>query len=247
MRKYLLLLLIFCTTALAKPLPKIAIIIDDLGNSSSEGQAVAMLPGQVTCSIMPHRPFAVEIANSCHEEHKNIIVHVPMEAEDHFPMGAGGLSVNMTSAQIQKVLLDDLKSVPFRVGFNNHMGSLFTQDKPGMSAVMQAVKPLHLFYIDSLTDSRSVAYATAKHYGVPTLQRNVFLDDKQNLAYIDHQFHILIRLAKEHGYAIGIGHPHPATLEYLQTALNDMRDYKVQLVPLSQLVAEHGIPVKSSS
>jgi len=63
----------------------------------------------------------------------------------------------------------------------------------------------------------------------------VFLDNVQNVEYISGQIEKLIKEAKENGSAIGIGHPHQATLDALKRELPKTRG-KVRLVPASRLV-----------
>lgn len=245
MKSLFTLLLISCSLSLfAKP--EIAIIIDDLGNDFSYAEQTALLPGPVTCSILPFRSDTVVSAQLAHDADKEVIVHVPMQADNGFPMGKGGLSVTMSSQQLQQQLLKDLNDVPFRIGFNNHMGSRLTQDQAAMTTVMRSAKPLHLFFIDSRTTAKTVAEKTAIDFHVPTLSREVFLDDQHNMAYINHQFHRLLAIAKKNGYAIAIGHPFSSTLDYLQFAIQDLKKTGVKLVPLSTLIKQHGLSTQKN-
>ena len=50
-----------------------------------------------------------------------------------------------------------------------------------------------------------------------------------------------LSVAKEHGSAIGIGHPHPTTLAVLKHELSKLESSGVKLIPASQLVRmQHG-------
>lgn len=215
---------------------RISIVIDDMGNNLNAGKLIAELPGPVTCSIMPFRPFAKILATYCHNHLKPVIVHVPMQADDGADMGAGGLSVTMSRAQINTTLRHDIDSIPFRVGINNHMGSRLTADNAAMDAVMQTLKSLKLFYLDSMTSPKSIAEKVALENKVPTNNRDIFLDDNLNTGYISTQFQALIRRAKEKGYAIAIGHPHALTIAYLKYAIPRLALHHVALVPLQQLM-----------
>jgi hypothetical protein len=46
----------------------------------------------------------------------------------------------------------------------------------------------------------------------------------------------LIRLAKKHGQAVGIGHPYPQSMQYLKTHLPTLASHGIRLVPLSDLL-----------
>jgi polysaccharide deacetylase 2 family uncharacterized protein YibQ len=71
-------------------------------------------------------------------------------------------------------------------------------------------------------------------FKVPFAQRDVFLDHVQEPAYIRNQMVKLIHYAETHGSAVGIGHPHPETLEVLQKDLPQLKG-RVKLVPASQI------------
>ncbi|HIF50085.1 MAG TPA: divergent polysaccharide deacetylase family protein [Thiotrichaceae bacterium] len=89
-----------------------------------------------------------------------------------------------------------------------------------------------VFYIDSLTGQESVAARLAKESNVPYLTRDIFLDHKQNRAYIRKQFMELVKHAKRHGSALGIGHPHVSTIEMLQ----DVNKYGVKFIGIKTLL-----------
>ena len=108
---------------------------------------------------------------------------------------------------------------------NNHEGSSLTENKEAMKFLMAELKARNLLFLDSLTSAKSVAYATAKEFGMKAAKRDVFLDNESdNADYIRKQLDELTRIAKEHGHAIGIGHPHPATISELRKWLADARE-----------------------
>jgi polysaccharide deacetylase 2 family uncharacterized protein YibQ len=65
----------------------------------------------------------------------------------------------------------------------------------------------------------------------------VFIDHTPNIEQIDKQFHRLLRLSKKYGYAVGIAHPYPQTLEYLQLQLDTLQQHGVTLVKLSDILS----------
>ena len=89
----------------------------------------------------------------------------------------GMLRSDMTPMDFLGVLTDDLASVPGAVGVNNHEGSLLTENREAMTFLMAELKARDLFFLDSLTSPKSLAYATAKEFGVRTNRRDVFLDN----------------------------------------------------------------------
>ncbi|MGI9227686.1 MAG: divergent polysaccharide deacetylase family protein, partial [Gammaproteobacteria bacterium] len=58
--------------------PAIAIIIDDIGHSLEAGERVVNSNWSYTCSILPARPYSIELAKSAYQSGKEVIVHLPM-------------------------------------------------------------------------------------------------------------------------------------------------------------------------
>ena len=75
---------------------------------------------------------------------------------------------------------------------------------------------------------------------MPSLRRDVFLDNIRDEAYINGQFDQLLQAARRKGHAIAIGHPHPETLAVLARRLDDLRRQGVQLISLSRMLRDTG-------
>ncbi|MEN8167956.1 MAG: divergent polysaccharide deacetylase family protein, partial [Pseudomonadota bacterium] len=75
--------------------PRIALIIDDLGNHRSAGEAALALPGPLTYAFLPHTPFAREQADKAHAQDKEVMLHLPMESHHGERLGEGGLTLKM--------------------------------------------------------------------------------------------------------------------------------------------------------
>jgi polysaccharide deacetylase 2 family uncharacterized protein YibQ len=149
----------------------------------------------------------------------------------------GTLSAEMTPMAFLTTVSDDVESVPGAVGVNNHEGSALTENKEAMKFLMAELKARNLFFLDSLTNPKSVAYATAIEFGMKAARRDVFLDNEgDNPAYIRDQLATLVDIARKHGKAIGIGHPHPVTLSELRKWLADTGAQGIEIVPVSRLM-----------
>lgn len=229
----------------------IALIVDDLGNNPVTDNRVAHLPGPVACAVLPHTAHAVPAAQTAFALNKEVLLHLPMESLRNQEPGPGTLDSSMFEREFAKMLDYDLASVPHVVGINNHMGSRLTADTGSMEALMREMRKRGgLFFIDSRTNPDSVAAGTAQRLGVPTLSRDVFLDNETSVAAIERQMRRLIRLAHKNGSAIGIGHPNPATLTVLERWLPRLAEHHIQLVPLSTLfehASQEDAPWQASS
>ncbi len=203
------------------PRPKIVIIIDDLGNLKSAADQTLALPGPVAVAILPHTPWASYISSRASEAGKAVLLHLPLEPiEAAAPAGIGRIDLQNNYRQLAEILDADLRSIPGVQGVNNHMGSLLTQHPGHMAWLMRELRARgSLYFVDSYTTPASVALRVAFEEGVPAARRDVFLDNDLDPAAIAREFARLKQKAREAGSAIAIGHPYPATLRFLQSAL----------------------------
>jgi polysaccharide deacetylase 2 family uncharacterized protein YibQ len=218
----------------------IVVIIDDVGNSWSRGLQAIGLPGPVAISVIPDLPYSTQLAQQAYNRRKDVMLHMPMEpVKKKELLSPGGLRTDMTEPEVFRSLENGLSSVPHAVAINNHMGSQYTRNKQALKRLMVAIRAQNpnLFFIDSLTTARSKVKQQATAYGIPSLARDVFLDNVREESAIEQQFDQVIAIARKRGYAIAIGHPFQETLDVLQRRLPSMSEGAVRLVPLTMLVA----------
>ena len=219
-------------------LPQVAIVIDDLGWDLGAAQVLLAMDIPLGFAILPNTPFKDFIAQEAQRRGKDILLHLPMEPYSYPQIDPGWpvLLSTMNTSELAIQIESALAAVPAAVGVNNHMGSRLTEDRHAMHVVMQLMKHRNLFFLDSRTSQKSLAYQIAREVGVRTAQRHVFLDNEADARKISQQLHRLAALAREHGKAIGIGHPYPETVQSLRYTLPEIRQTGVEIVSISRLV-----------
>lgn len=227
-----------------KSKPKIAIIIDDIGYNRKAGEKAISLSGALTYAVIPFTPFGRKLAEQAFFSEKEVILHLPMESTTGRKLDIGGITTQQSKYEVKDRVKESLNELPFVVGLNNHMGSMLTADEKAMTWIMEEVAATPLFFIDSMTNPHSIAYETANEFGVPSLRRDVFLDADPHPKRIEKALRQLIRIAERMGYAIGIAHPYPTTLEFLEEHIDKLDEYGVKLVSVSELVS--GSPAKQT-
>jgi polysaccharide deacetylase 2 family uncharacterized protein YibQ len=234
MRLFLIsfLLCIGCSTRASQ----VALIIDDMGNNQQDAQAF-VLPANVAFAILPNKPLSKTFSNRAAAQQREVMLHMPMESLAGNNQEKNVLLASMRPHQIVHTLKIALSTVPDAVGVNNHMGSRLTQLSLPMSTMMKFLSKQGLFFVDSRTTKYSKAEVIAKKNGVLSAKRNVFIDHTPSLEQIDKQFHRLLSLSKKYGYAVGIAHPYPQTLEYLKIHLDRLQQHGIELVKLSDIVS----------
>jgi len=217
--------------------PRIAIIIDDIGYDRRLAMALVDLDREITFSVLPFSPFGKKLAQRLSAKGAEVMLHLPMEPTQYPRVnpGPGALLASMSPDMMLTQLRKDLDAVPGVVGVNNHMGSRLTSISDKMNQIFTVLKKEDLFFIDSRTASNSQGEASARLFKLRFSHRDIFLDNNQNIEYISGQFRKLIKRAKKHGHAIGIGHPYQATLATLKIELPKLKG-QIRVVPASSLV-----------
>jgi len=219
-----------------KELPRVAIIIDDMGYHQQLGTALLALEMNLTFSFLPHAPFSREQGEQAWRQGHDILVHMPMEAQDSgLDPGPGTLYLADPLEQLSRKVAQNLASVPHAVGINNHMGSRFTEDKSAMRRFFKLLAGQDLLFVDSGTSSASVAMETGQAMGFKVARRHVFLDNVQTQENICHQLALLVKEASVRGSAIGIGHPSEATVAALTGCSAELLK-QARLVGIRELV-----------
>jgi polysaccharide deacetylase 2 family uncharacterized protein YibQ len=224
--------------AAARPAtPVISIVIDDMGKTLGDGRRVLGLPGPVACAFLPRAAYTAELAVAAHTGGKEVMLHLPMDSVDARPLDPGAVTLDMTRNQFVATVEANLAAVPYVQGVNNHMGSLLTRHPGHMLWLMQEMRRhAPLFFVDSRTTVATVARQVAYENGIPSTDRNVFLDHRQEVGEIDRQFDRLLGLARKYGSALAIGHPHPQTLEVLEQRLPYLESEGIRLLPVAELI-----------
>jgi polysaccharide deacetylase 2 family uncharacterized protein YibQ len=142
----------------------------------------------------------------------------------------------MSRGEVKYVVDAVTGEIPFFTGVNNHEGSLVTADARIMDIVLNELKQRNLFFIDSLTNSKSTACGEAKRLGVLTGKRNVFIDNKKEFEYNEKQISELKKAAKKNGWAIGIGHDDIVTLQALEKNMPLIESEGFEFVYAAELV-----------
>lgn len=218
--------------------PKIAIVIDDMGLALRNSQRAVNLPTAVTLAYLPYATNVQQQVDTARAKGHEIMLHLPMEPMGQDNPGPNALLVNLSADELLARLEKSLNAFSGYTGINNHMGSKFTSDPTALRSVMSVIKQRDVFFLDSRTSGKSAAEQIAREIGIPAIGRDVFLDDTISTESIRQQLHQTENIARRKGYAIAIGHPHPATLAVLEEWLPAVQKAGFKIVPISVLLAD---------
>lgn len=186
--------------------PRLYLVLDDAGHDLDDLRRFVQFPGVATVAVLPGLEYSREAAQMVIALGHEAILHQPMEASGGNDPGPGAIFVSHSDPLIRQTLTSNLSSMPGVVGVNNHMGSLATADDRVMATVAQTLRRHRLFFLDSRTTHLSVAADTTREIGVPTVVRDVFLDNVREDEAISEQLDQGLAIARERGHAVMIGH-----------------------------------------
>lgn len=213
---------------------RLAIIIDDMANIS-QVKALQALNLKVNPSFFPSDKNHIDTPKLA-LKFDFYMVHLPLAAINYAKPELDTLNPNDTQERIFKKIKQikkDFKDLKF---INNHTGSLFTSNEEAMKKLYKAFEKEGLIFVDSKTIASSKAPKVAKALGQIYIQRDVFLDNQDDVACIKKQLMDAVKLAKKKGFAIAIGHPRKNTFKALEQSKDLLES--VELVYLSEIYAK---------
>ena len=216
----------------------IAIVVDDMGVSVPHTKDIIDLNSPMTASFLTYGSANKEQVMDAKNAGFEVMLHVPMMPHIKKDLAPITLSSDMSDEDIKFNLQNMISRYDGlgMEGVNNHMGSLFTENKSALGIVMSVLKEKNLYFLDSKTTSKSVGKEMAHEYGVKYIARDVFLDNKNDYDYIIKQLNLTEKIAKKRGYAVAICHPRSQTYRALKDWLQTIKEKNIKLVHLKDLV-----------
>lgn len=216
--------------------PKIAVILDDWGYHNSGLLYLSSIKLPFTAAVLPGLRYTKQAADTAYINKKGIMLHLPMQPEKKVPMEKITVLANMSRDKIVRIVDTLAGEVTHYTGVNNHMGSLVTADKAAITTVLEVLKDRNYFFIDSMTTPKTVAYKIARDMGMRWGKRDIFIDNKKESSYNEKQINELKSAARKKGWAIGIGHDDPTTLETLSRMMPQIESEGFEFVYAAELL-----------
>ena len=208
--------------------PKLAIIIHDV-SVRCHIEAIKRLNLPLTMSFLPPSKFRPNSAKLASKE-SFYMVHLPMEAQSFTKEEPFTLRVSDTQSDISQRISKIKELFPKVRYINNHTGSKFTADETAVNRLVYALDRFDISFIDSRTTAETKVEKVMNNYGYKYVARDVFLDHHMEKDYVKKQIKEAIRVAKKHGSAIAIGHPHANTILALHESKKLFKDVELVLV-----------------
>ena len=191
----------------------VAIVIDDFGYNGEGTDDMIALDIPFTAAVMPFSSNSAENVSKLQSAGKEMIVHMPMESLTGKKewVGDKGVFTSMSDEEIAKCVEEAFSIVEGATGINNHMGSAIMENERCFTAVMNVVAQKGLVFVDSTDD----------------------------INVVKKQIMQTAEIAKQKGYAIGIGHVGPEggniTVQAIKELAPVLEKQGIVFVTVSQL------------
>lgn len=217
---------------------RLAIVVDDCGTDIKAVRTLLNMDVPFNFSILPGKDFSSDILAAVNEKGRVALLHLPMEPINRNAMseGANTITTDMSDHQTAELTRKHVKGLYGVVGVNNHQGSKVTADPKQMKVVLKVLQDEGLFFMDSKTNSETVARDVAREMGIKTCMNDKFLDNSTDPQAIREELYKVLEMAERNGTAIAICHARPGTVAMWQKYLQEIKDTGITFVPLTDLL-----------
>lgn len=217
---------------------KVAIVIDDCGYDMAPVRKLLNTGLPFSYAILPYKQYSSDVLEMVKAKGRVPMLHLPMEPIDRSAMSEGAATIRTDLSAAEKLSLTRraLNSLPGVMGVNNHQGSKATADKDTMRVVLQELRRQKLFFVDSRTNSASVARNMAQQLDVSTARNDIFLDNSSDVQAIRQQIYKAFAMAEKNGSVIAICHARPNTAKCWEMYAAEFKRTGITFVPVTELL-----------
>ncbi|MHA1524919.1 MAG: divergent polysaccharide deacetylase family protein [Alphaproteobacteria bacterium] len=225
-------------TGADRTMVQVAVLIGGMGISTSgTSAAIKTLAPAVTLAFAPYGGNLQSWVDRARSQGHEVMLQIPMEPFD-YPDNDPGPHTLLTTLK-DKENLTRLNWLLGRftgyTGITNYMGAKFTATEAALKPIMAQVTARGLSYFDDGASPRSRAATLAQAAQTTFIRGNVLLDVEQSSAAIDKALLKLETVAKERGFAIGVGTALPVTIQRVAQWAKGLRQRGIALVPVSAI------------
>ena len=187
--------------------PVIALLIYGLG--SIDSSLITNLPQEVTIGIPDNEKY---MSNDTINSHATMV------------------DISIKDGYSQKIA--DFLSQKSQGIYSSEKSSLSDED---MELFLSCLKEKNVIYLYGQKEGSSKIQESARKISFPILINDVILDDIISSEMINENLSNLERIAKQKGYAIGMGSTYPLTIELLLKWVQTLEKKGIKIVPIEDL------------
>jgi polysaccharide deacetylase 2 family uncharacterized protein YibQ len=225
-------------TRAARGTGAVTIIVEGLGLSEDMTQrAMSDLPAKIGFAFSPYSPGLQDWLAKAQRQDRARIIMVPMEPLTYPKDDPGPLALltRQSRADNARHLSFILNNAPGTTAVINQMGSAFLGDKKNMFFFLGTLQARHDIFIENPGGGLPQAAMLAAQANVPYLAADLTIDSSVNRLDMHQKLLDLEKIARQRGYALGIAHPYPLTIEILKDWAENPDSRGITLVSPAEL------------
>ena len=221
---------------------KLAIVITDfIYHTDATANGFFSFPEPLTLSMIGSRKMAVSSAEIAHENHKEIVLMLPMEplSRPYMQLRDETIMLHYPHDKIKELINHSAERIPFYTGFSNLCGTRILDDSQIMKVIFSEIADKKGYFLIDQPQRRSMITAIARESGVPFRFVDITLDStgSADASVADSLKHAAL-IAQKKGSAVFCGRPTSQLLEAATKLLPYFQHNGIELVPASELVGQ---------
>lgn len=205
-------------------------LLDEFANSDQS----------ITFAIIPGLAHSKSVMQKALSKGHEIMIQIPMQADNpKANPGKNAITEKMSPSEVKEKMANFYKELNQAVGATQYMGSKISSNKELINPVLSFIQNHSLFFIDSKSTARSIAYQTAIEMNIPSGERDLFLDLPANSdEVLQQRLNELRKLKDTKGKALIITHCHDKSrLDRLTQLIKEAEKMGYELIPVSKYIA----------
>ena len=225
---------------------RLALIIDDYGESAEASRRFETLPGTFTAAVRSNLDNADGWARQARQAGMEVILNLPLEPQNYPTTNPGpnAILVDLSGREIRKRVRAAIDRVGPVRGAKTYMGGLAAEDRDVIRPLLEELREKGMYLVDATQSSYSTIPELAREIGVqvfPTTRGTEVDEGRRGAGTIGIRFDALVKEVRARGYGIGIVHARAATLTVLGERLPELVREGIVVTPLSEVMAAYAL------
>ena len=218
-------------------LPRIAILITGLGLNQRLSQlAIRKLPAKVSLGFSAYGRRLPKLASQAQRFGHEYMLQVPMEPFDFRQTDTGSKTVlaNNSAEQNRPNFHWSLGRLTGYFGITNYKGGRYLAKTEAVTGLFKELQARGLVFFHDDASGRPAIAKLAAQAGVGYSRTTLSVDRKPTREGIGKALQKLEASARRLGFAVGVAHMHPVSINMISAWAKALSSKGVRLVPLSQ-------------
>lgn len=216
-------------------LPKISIIVTNLGINKTITEKAVKLPKSITLGFLPYTFNLKPLFQQSIDNGYDVLIYLPFEPKN-YPTndpGPNGILFENTAEKNLNIVKAMIASFPGARGIYGNVRETFTSKKDSFAPILEYLLGQNFIVLLG----RGIGNDSDKYLGstINVMDPDIIIDLIPNKEAIERSLTDLVNHAKKTGHAIGYVNTYPLTIDTLMEWISRHDNVDCQIVPISQI------------